>query len=270
MDEPRMRWAAWVGLWVLPATLWAFIPEVEVVQAKPVYTQKPKKETSMVADNQVRRFASMQEHIDTLQDDVQHLRGQLEEQAWQLRQLQEAQEQISTVAEQAAQAVQHMLEAQSVGVAEEAHSPQAIVAEETPEPEEPEEPVLPGEQSMYQSAYERLQARDYPGALKAFQEFLVHYPESDSQGNAHYWIGEICLLTGDMPSADHAFAEVSSNALHPKAADALLKRGFVRYKQHHWLEASAYFNDVRSRYPGTAAARLAEGKLKAMQHEGKV
>ena len=127
--------------------------------------------------------------------------------------------------------------------------------------------VLPNdEQQAYAFAYELLEKQSYTEAMQAFLGFAQTFEDSEHLPNAHYWIGEIYLLGGDLNAADASFELVTSRYPdHPKAADALLKRGYVQYTLEDWTMAKAFFNDVKARFEGTSAARLAQARLVQMK-----
>ncbi|MES2212717.1 MAG: tol-pal system protein YbgF [Pseudomonadota bacterium] len=242
---------------------WAYARDVEVVQGRPVYVQHSSTHAQEVPS---RRIIELQEQVDGLQQELQVMRGQLEEQNWHLKQLQEQNKRLYQNIEQrlAEKSAQPELESPQTTASDDTSPAITKVALTTPVQ------TLVSEQEAYQAAYERLQARDYPGALVAFRAFVGGFPKSEYTANAHYWLGEVYLLTGDLESADAEFTQVALNNTHQKASDALLKRGYVQYTKKNWSGASAYFNDVRTRFPGSAAARLAEARLQHMREEGRV
>jgi TolA-binding protein len=52
-----------------------------------------------------------------------------------------------------------------------------------------------------------------------------------------------------------------------KAPDALLKVGYSQYEQKQWDQAEATLKQVVQTYPDTTVARLAQGRLRALQME---
>jgi len=54
-----------------------------------------------------------------------------------------------------------------------------------------------------------------------------------------------------------------------KAPDALLKVGYSQYEQKQWDQAEATLNEVVQKYPDTTVARLAQGRLRALQSESR-
>jgi TolA-binding protein len=54
----------------------------------------------------------------------------------------------------------------------------------------------------------------------------------------------------------------------PKVAGALLKSGYIYYEKKDWQKARELFVRVKTDYPGTTEARLADKRLQLMDKEG--
>ena len=130
------------------------------------------------------------------------------------------------------------------------------------------------EEELYEAAYAKIRHKQYLPAFTAFQEFLKKFPSGQYAGYAHYWLGEVSLLQWQEGKADLAWLEKAKEAFahilskfpdHPKARDALLKLGMIEVEKSNWDGARNYFKDVKQRYPGTAAAGVAESQLKKLK-----
>lgn len=117
----------------------------------------------------------------------------------------------------------------------------------------------------YQAALASLRAGRYAEATTAFQSFLQRYPEDHYTANALYWLGESYYVVRDFPNAMSAFQRVFEEyASSPKSPDALLKIGFIHHEQGDLQQARQVLNKVRSDFPDTTAARLAEQRLQRL------
>lgn len=125
------------------------------------------------------------------------------------------------------------------------------------------------EQQTYQVAYDLIKAKKYNEAIAALQKMLQKYPSGQFAANAHYWLGELYGLLGKNDQAATEFnAVVSSFPNSPKVSDAQLKVGMIYAAQFKWPEAKASFKKVISRYPGSASARLAADQMKQIKAAG--
>lgn len=130
---------------------------------------------------------------------------------------------------------------------------------------------VPGgsDRDNYQAAFELLKQQHYEQAASAFKQFLSTYPDSQLADNAQYWLAESYYVTGQFEPALREFAVVIEE--HPqssKVADALLKMGYCNYELKRWDAARDALQRVRTEFPDTTAARLADQRLDRMREEG--
>ena len=131
------------------------------------------------------------------------------------------------------------------------------------------EPV--GEAAAYEQAFNMLKTGDYAAALSRFKSFLVQFPQGEFSDNAQYWLGEAYYVTRDFEAAATEFDKVLN--LYPdssKVADARLKIGFSHYELGNWKDAGKALQAVIAKHDGTTASRLAEKRLQQMRLEGKI
>jgi len=125
------------------------------------------------------------------------------------------------------------------------------------------------EQQAYDAAFSALRETRYADAAEGFAQFLDAWPESSLAPNAQYWMAEAYYVTRDFPTALGFFNELLTR--YPgssKQGDALLKIGFSHFELQQWNEARAALEQVRSEFPNTTLARLAEGRLRDMRLAG--
>ncbi|PLW84044.1 tol-pal system protein YbgF [Kineobactrum sediminis] len=121
----------------------------------------------------------------------------------------------------------------------------------------------PGEAQAYQAAYSLVKAQQFDGAVQAFQQFLRDYPAGRFTPNAHYWLGELYLVTtpADMEASRQSFMLLLD--LYPndsKVPDALFKLGRIHYDKGNRERAREFFDRVIQDF-GTsrsAAVKLAQ------------
>jgi tol-pal system protein YbgF len=144
------------------------------------------------------------------------------------------------------------------------------------------EPIVPApvlekkpvsEKQSYEAAYEWVRTKRYQEALPALEQFLVDFPNSTYVVNVLYWLGEVYWLQWQTHKTELPLLEKSRQAFmdivtqhpdHIKVVDASLKIGFIDEDRGDIASAKQYFTEVKQRYPGTSAARVAEARLKRM------
>ena len=116
--------------------------------------------------------------------------------------------------------------------------------------------------AVYRAAYEALGRHEHALAVAGFKTFLTRWPAHEHSDNAQYWLGEAAYDQGDWKTALAEFTRVVER--YPagnKAPDALLKIGFCHAKLGDETAAREALEQVRTVYPKTDAARLAERRL---------
>ena len=126
------------------------------------------------------------------------------------------------------------------------------------------------EKRSYDEAFSALKDGRYAESARRFQAFIQQYPDAALTGNAYYWLGESYYVTQNYRVALDTFNTLLSQyAQNQKAPDALLKTGYCQYELKQWDAAEATLNKVVSTYPNTTVARLAQGRLRALQLENR-
>lgn len=120
----------------------------------------------------------------------------------------------------------------------------------------------------YQAAFELLKEGRYDQSAKAFQQFLVSYPDSELADNAQYWLAESYYVSQRFDEALPIFnAVISDFPSSRKVPDALLKIGYCNYELKRWDAAETALGRVVADYPETTAARLASKRLEQLRTE---
>ena len=122
------------------------------------------------------------------------------------------------------------------------------------------------ERADYDLAFDALKRGQYAEASKKFDGFLKVYPQGEFADNATYWLGESYYVTQKYPVALKTFQGLlASFPQSKKAPDALLKVGYCYYQLGDTAKATTTLKSVMERYPDQPVAKLAEGRLRALQ-----
>jgi tol-pal system protein YbgF len=125
------------------------------------------------------------------------------------------------------------------------------------------------QKAIYDGAYELITKQQYSDASVGLSNYLSQYPKGDYAANAHYWLGEIGLVSGDLNSAQtHFQAVVTQFPSSPKISDAQLKLGYIYYQQGKWALARQTLESLIKQHPNTSAATLATQRLQDMTQQG--
>jgi tol-pal system protein YbgF len=123
-----------------------------------------------------------------------------------------------------------------------------------------------GVKKDYETALKVMDQKDYRQAIIRFREFLKKNPSSEFADNAQYWIGECHYALKEFDQAILEFDQVRRK--YPKGDKvpaALLKQGFAFAELGDRLDARLILQELIDRYPLSAEATRAKGKLKSLQ-----
>ena len=188
--------------------------------------------------------------LQVLQQEVQALRGAVEEQAHQLDRLTKQQQ-------------EHYidLDRRLTALRTRGAPPSAAVRGTGGFP--PLTPPVSGdlarsERQAYADAYDLLTGKKYRESATAFDRLVADFPNGQYTPNAFYWLGELHLLLEEIEEARQFFAQVVNlYPAHAKAPDALFKLGAVHDRLGDRERSLEYLNRVIEQYPNSSAAGLA-------------
>lgn len=197
--------------------------------------------------------------LQVMQQEVQTLRGMVEEQSHQLRRLQKDQKAQYLDLDGRVAALSGGATAGS------APAEPAARGSSTTDVPAGAAPAT-GEQADYNAAYALLRERKFDESLRAFNRVLSDYPGGAYAGNTMYWLGELYLVQSENERARAQFVQVIDLfSDHPKAPDALYKLGVTYHRLGDKHQALEYLNRVRGQYPQHSAAKLAAEYAREMQ-----
>ena len=116
------------------------------------------------------------------------------------------------------------------------------------------------ERDLYKASFDAMRARQFDESLQGFRQLIERYPNGQYTPNAYYWIGELQLVgNSDAEAARQSFMQVISlYPDHQKAPDALYKLGVAYHTLGDTPTALTYLQRVQEDYPDSPAAGLAE------------
>lgn len=183
-----------------------------------------------------------------MQQEIQELRGTVEEQDHLIKRLQRDQK-------------EQYLDLDRRVVALSSGRPTPPPSSTTPDSSGPI--VTPGEnlseRDAYRLAFDGMRAQQFDESLAAFQSLIENYPNGQYTPNAFYWMGEIFLVgKQDGELARQSFMQVVNlYPDHQKAPDAMYKLGVVYNSLGDDVTAKRYLDQVQREHPNSSAAGLA-------------
>ncbi len=206
--------------------------------------------------------------LETLQQEVQQLRGEVEVQTNTIKGLKQRQRDLYLDIDRRLRQLESGVVAKPP-VAVVPSTPTATPANTKTQPATTVTANPAAAEDAYRAAFKLLKEGRYAPATSRFKDFLKKYPDSSYADNAQYWLGEISYVTRAFKQAIIEFDKVLNNYPNStKHADALLKQAYCYYELKDYVKARELLTAVTTRFPHSTAANLAEKRRKRMIAEG--
>lgn len=205
-----------------------------------------------------------QYQLQVLQQDVQQLRGMIEELTYQVKRMQTTQEDRYLELDSRFQRLQQQMQSSARPVPTDNLA--TDIADVTAED------IQPGggnEQALYETALELIRNRQYDLAITQLQAVISQYPNGAFTANAYYWLGEVYAARPepDYEKARQALAQVMTYFPdNRKVPDAAFKLGKVYHLMGDCDRARELLNQVIKDYQGKSVAKLAQSYLRDKVH----
>ncbi|RWR01155.1 tol-pal system protein [[Pantoea] beijingensis] len=213
-----------------------------------------------ISNAQGQLLQQLQQQFNDNQSDIDSLRGQIQENTYQLNQVIERQKQIyqqidslsSNGGGQSGSTADSATAAGTAGAATSSGSDSSAASGS---------PVQSGDANTdYNAAVALvLEKKQYDQAISAFDAFVKKYPDSTYQPNANYWLGQLNYNKGKKDDAAYYFATVVKKyPKSPKSAEALYKVGVIMQDKGDNAKAKAVYQQVVKQYPNSESAKQAQ------------
>lgn len=259
----------------------AFHPHAPQKQAF-VSAEEASSEVSSATNVRETNTTKLLNKIEVLEEEVAHLRGEVEVTQHEVKQLNLQQARFNReINKPSSQSKASTTENEDITGFNESTQrplletdPSSSVGSSAPEKPTSGTPAFSGneanqvlqEQQAYKLAYKALRDKHYQQAQGQFQRYIEQYPQGIFIANAHYWLGELYLVTGEEKAALNAFDTVITHYPHSvKVPDALFKKGYLYLTKGQRNSAIQLFNFIQHKYPETPAAHLATQKINQLQ-----
>ncbi len=185
--------------------------------------------------------------LQVLQQEIQDLRGQVEEQTYLVNRLQRDQKEQYLDLDRRLVALSSNQPAPGPSSSAPSAAPISVPSGDLTERE------------AYSQAFEAMRAREFDVSMAGFQNLIETYPNGQFTPNAYYWVGELYLVArADPELARQSFMQVVSlYPDHQKAPDALYKLGVVYHNLGDTTTSLNYLQRVQQEHPNSSAAGLA-------------
>ena len=193
-----------------------------------------------------RRLSELFYQLQVLQQEVQELRGLVEQQGYQIKRMaRDQQEQYIDLDRR----VSTLRGGSGAPAASTGTTPSAAAAPA----------ASGGERGAYTAAFNLMKEQQFDASADAFNKLIVDYPNGEFTPNAFYWLGELYLAKTSYERARQSFSQVINlYPDHQKVPDALYKLGVVYHRLGDTTRSLEFLNRVRGEHPQSSAAGLAQ------------
>ena len=211
------------------------------------------------------QYAGINAHIVELQDELQGVRGNLEETDYMVRQRMDASEVLSREMQVRFDKMAVSLEKMEsrIQYIEQYLNLEPGKAPAQPPADGPTEGKKVSDSDLYASAKQAFDQGKFEAARIGFNKIITEYPTSRHADNAQFWIGEIYYREKWYEKAILEYQKVIEN--YPKGNKvpaSLLKQGFAFLSLGDKANARLILNELAKKYPNTNEGKIAVQKLK--------
>ena len=122
------------------------------------------------------------------------------------------------------------------------------------------------EEGEYKRALAEINLGNFQAAAKQFEDFLKKYPQSTLSDNAQYWRAEALYAVKDFTGALVEFQKVVKNfPQSDKVPGALLKQGYCLYERQALDDSRIFLEKVVKDFPKSDEAAEARERLKKIE-----
>lgn len=216
-----------------------------------------------ISNAQAQLLQQLQQQMSDNQSDIDSLRGQIQQNSYQLNQVIERQKQLY----QQIDSLSSSNGAQVSGGADAVAGAVENAGAGGSKPNGSSAGAAPVQTGVANTDYNAavaliLEKKQFDQAITALQAWIKKYPDSTYQPNANYWLGQLYYNKGKKEDSAYYFATVVKNyPKSPKAPEALFKVGVIMQDKNDTAKAKAVYLQVIKQYPDSESAKLAQKRL---------
>ena len=201
--------------------------------------------------------------VESLQTDIQQLRGLVEQQAHEISNLKNRQQKVYVDIDERLQQLEPTTHtSNNISERESLAAPVVETDATTYAGKTQIEESRAGEKAAFDKAFASVKNSQYPQAVKLFNQFLLEYPAGEYSDNATFWLASVYKVVDDLPLAKTTFQAVYTQfPKSEKAGLAMLKLADIYLEENNQLKAKQLYTQITTQYANTSAAHMAAMKL---------
>ncbi|WP_058972624.1 cell division protein CpoB [Type-D symbiont of Plautia stali] len=258
-----------LSLLVGVAAPWAAIAQASISSVGSGSVEDRVTNLERISNAQAQLLQQLQQQMSDNQSDIDSLRGQIQQNSYQLNQVIERQKQLYQQIDSLSSG-SNGAQASGGGDAAAAGAAGAAGNADAGGSNASGSSAAPAQTGDANTDYNAavaliLEKKQFDQAITALQAWVKKYPDSTYQPNANYWLGQLYYNKGKKDDAAYYFATVVKNyAKSPKAPEALFKVGVIMQEKNDTAKAKAVYQQVIKQFPSSESAKLAQKRLAGM------
>jgi len=121
------------------------------------------------------------------------------------------------------------------------------------------------EKADFDKAFESVKNSHYQQAISLFKKFLQDYPAGKYSDNATFWLASVYSVVKDKAAAKKSFEAVFTQfPKSEKAATSMLKLADIYLAENNKAKAKQLYTQITTDYANSTSAHMAEKKLQSM------
>lgn len=219
-----------------------------------------------IVDSQI---PEMLTRIQTLEREVQSLRGEQESQAHQLHDVNKKQRDLYIDIDRRILNLEKLTQGQSA--ANIPAPPVSTTTNATPPAaakpvDDKTDSAAADDQQAYQQAFDNLREQRFEKAIAEFRNYIKNFPKGRYAHISQYWIAEAFFAQGQFKDAVLSYQKLIDNYPgSPKLAEAMLKITESYYKLNDMSNAQKAAERLLKAYPGTEEAKQGQALLQKIK-----
>ncbi|WP_428353880.1 tol-pal system protein YbgF [Methyloprofundus sp.] len=118
------------------------------------------------------------------------------------------------------------------------------------------------EKAAFDKAFASVKNSHYQQAISELEQFLQDYPRGSYSDNAYFWLGSVYKVVNDISAAKKNFQAVYTQfPKSEKASMAMLKLADIYKQENNTSKAQQLYTQISTQYPDSTAAHMATKKL---------
>ncbi len=204
--------------------------------------------------------------VESLQVEIQQLRGLVEQQSYEISHLKKRQQNIYADVDVRLQQMEGKKGIDKT-LSRQDNIVVPVVEKRENQPVKPRQTARSKakEKAAFDRAFASVKNSQYQQAIKLFKLFLLKYPAGTYSDNATFWLASVYKVVDNLPEAKTNFQTVYTQFPESeKAGMAMLKLADIYLQENEQSEAVTLYTQVTKQYEDTTAAHIATKKLQGI------